>query len=107
LQSIAYIGIPLDRMRMDATRRLDTQACRELHFASGSEVKKSAFVDHGLNHGRVWQWLQRVVQIDARQCFPQPMPLRADTLAIDDQQRRAELPHEAANFCGLERVYCW
>ena len=56
------------------------------------------------DHRRVRQWLERVVQIDARQRLVQLAVLLAHALAIDDQQRRAELPDQPLDLGRLEGI---
>ena len=91
-------------MGVDAALGRDTQALCQLHLAAGGEIEEAALGDHRLHHGRVRHGLQRVVQIDARQRLLQLAVLHAHALAVEDQERRAELPDEAADFGGLKRI---
>ena len=56
------------------------------------------------DHGRVRQRLQRVVQVDAGQRLVQLAVLLAHALAVDDEQRRAELRHQALDLRLRERI---
>jgi len=67
-------------------------------------MQSSGSTGHRANHGRVRQRLQGVVQIDPGQRPLQFAVLATDTLAIDDQQRRAELTDQATNLARLEWV---
>ena len=50
------------------------------------------------------QRLERVVQVDARQRLVQLAVLLAHALAVDDEQRRAELGHQPPDLRRGERI---
>ena len=104
MQRVADVDVALDRMGVDAARRVDAELRDELRFAGGREIQPAAELDDGLHHGRVRQRLQRVVQVDARQRLVQLAVLLAHALAVDDQQRRAELRHQPVDLRRLERI---
>jgi hypothetical protein len=51
---------------VNATRRIDTEALRELHLAGRGEIEMTVLRQHRLDHRRVRHGLQRVVQLYAR-----------------------------------------
>ena len=104
VQRIADIDVALDGMRMDAARRVDAELRDELGFTGGGEVQPATELDDGLDHRRMRQRLERVVQVDAGQRPMQLAVLLAHPLAVDDEQGRAELRHEPADLGGGERV---
>ena len=91
-------------MRVDAARRVDAQLGDELGLAGGREIQPPAELDDGLDHRRMRQWLERVVQVDAGQRLVQLAVLLAHALAVDDQQRRAEFGHQPPDLRRREWI---
>ena len=61
-------------------------------------------LDDGLDHRRMRQRLERIVQVHARQRLVQLAVLLAHALAVDDEQRRAELGHQPADLGRLKWI---
>ena len=104
LERVMDIALALDRMRMNAARRIDIEAGGELHLARGRHVQPTALVDDRAHHRRMRQRLERVMQVDARQRLAELAVLHAHPFAVDDQQRRAELGHQAPDLLRLEWI---
>jgi len=96
--------LALDGVGVNAAIRRYVQALHQLHLAGGGEIEETALLDHRLHDGRMRHGFQGVVQIDSRSALPKLAELHAHALAVEDQERRTELPDEAADFRGLERV---
>jgi hypothetical protein len=90
---------------MDATLGSDTQPLDKVHFASRRKVEEPAFLEHSANHRGVRHRFQRIVQVDSGKRLAQLSVLHAHTLAIEYEQRGAELSDEAPDFCWLKRIY--
>jgi len=103
-QRVVDVALALDRMRMDATRRINAEAGGELHFTGCGQVQPAAGVGHRLHHGRMRQGLERVVQVHAGQRALQRAVLAAHTGAVDDQQWRAELGHQPPDLRRFKRI---
>ena len=50
-------------------RRVDAQARYQLHFARGGQIQQPTLCDHGPDHRRMRQRLERVVQVHAGSAF--------------------------------------
>jgi hypothetical protein len=84
--------------------RSDAQAVHELHFSGRGEIQKAALLDHRMHDRRVRHGLQCIVQIDSRQSLAQLPELHAHALAVEDEERRAELLDEPPDLSGLEGI---
>ena len=67
VQRVGDVRGALDRVRVDAARRVDSEALHQLHLAGGGKVEVAALLDHRAHHGGVRQGLERIVQVDVRQ----------------------------------------
>lgn len=89
---------------MNALVRRDSETPDEVHLAGGCEVEEAAFSQHGAHHCSMRHGLERIVQIDARQRSAQFPELHAHPLAIEDDERRAELTNQPPDFRRLKRI---
>ncbi len=103
-ERIADVLFALDGVRMDAQPGGHAEALDQLHFPGGGEIEIAAFLDNGLHHRGVRHGLERVVQIDTREGLAQLPELHAHPLAVEHEQRRAELPDQASDLCGLKGI---
>ncbi len=94
-------------MSVYAALRGGPEALDELHLTRRGEIEKAAFLQHRPHDRGVGHRLERVVQIDTGERLAQLPVLHPHTLAVENQQRRAELFDESADLCGLERVDEW
>ena len=99
VERVADVRTALDRVGVDAAARRDAGVPDEVHLAVRRKVKPGSLARKHLDHGPVGQGLQRVVQVDAGQGPCERVVLASQELAVDHEQRRAELDDE-----GLERV---
>ena len=80
------------------------QSRRELHLAGGRKIEKAARIDHRTHRRRMRQRLQRIVQVDAGQHAGEPAVLRANALAIEDEERRAKFADQPPYVGRLEWI---
>jgi hypothetical protein len=92
-------------MRVNASLGADTEAPREMHLTGRGEVEASALLEHRANHRRMGHGLQRVVKVDTRQRGAQLSELDANPLAVENEERRAELTHQPPHLRRLERIH--
>src|SRR5207253_1936337 len=104
LQRVGDVLLALDRVAVNAALGRYAQALHQLHLAARGQIEETALGDDRLHDRRMGHGLQRVVQIDSRQRLAKLAELHAHALAVEDQERRAELADEAPNLRGLERV---
>ncbi len=104
VQRVGDIGRALDRVAVDAALRRHPEALHQRHFTARGQIEVAALGQQRLHHGRVRQRLQCVVQLHLRQRVLELAVLHAHPRAVEDQERRAELVHQAAHLGRLERV---
>ena len=104
MQGVADVHVALDRVGVDASLGRYAQALYELHLARRGQIEEGALLDHRAHDGRVRHGLERVVQVHARQRLAQLAKLLPYPLAVEDDERRAELFHQPADLVRLERI---
>jgi hypothetical protein len=104
LDGVCDVLVPLDGMRMNAALGCNTQPLDELHFAGRGEIEETAFCNDRIHDGGVRHGLQSIMKIDPRQRLAQFPVLHAYPLAVEDNQRRAELLHQAPDLRRLEGI---
>ena len=103
-QGIADVDITLDRMRMDAARRIGSELMSQLHFTGRGQIQPTTQRQNAAHNGRMRQGLECVMQINARQGLGQLAVLSARALAINDQQGRTVLLDQTLYMGGLKRI---
>ena len=95
------VGSPLDRVRVDAAARRDAGVADQVDFTVGRQVEPGSLAREDLDDGAVRQRLQRVVEIHARQGPGERVVLAAQRVAVDDEERRAELGGQRLEPFGI------
>ena len=101
VERVPDVGAALDRVRVHAAARRNAGVADQVHFAIRREVEPGPLAREHLNDRPVGQRLQRVVQVDARQGPAERAVLAPQRIAVDDEERRAELGGERLEPSGI------